>query len=802
MATTFCLMSLLALGAAVATFIENDHGTAYARSVVYDHIWYELILFLTVAQMVAVILKVKLYKRKLVFLFHSAFVVIFIGAALTRYFGFEGTMEIEEGQQAKLVLVEGQEHTLPFAVFLHDFRLDRYPGVQSPMAYESTVSIIESDASSSQPIAIAVNAPLDVQGYRFFQTSYRPDETATILTVNKDPGKNVTYLGYTMLFAGLILNLFQKHSRFRFLLRNIQKGLAPSLLLLFCYSSPSEASETWKASSYLQTYLNDHRENSQKLATSFGELMVQSRMGRVKPMDTLCREIVRKWSGRSSLFNMSATQIILGVNTRPKLWQGIPLFKVKTGQLKKQLGITSGTKKVSFQQCFDENNHYLLEAEVKRAMEMAPFHRGEYEKDLLKIDEKISIFLMTYRGSLLKIFPIPENKENKWLGFVNIWAQLDDQTGSQLQQHTRSFIDLVFARQYNEALTPLKELRRFQQTHGASIYPSPNKVKAEIYYNQLNLFPKLMIVDLLIGLFMMSLAFLALLIPKLSQHKVLQQQGPRLFGLLMILLLFAHLFPLALRTYVSGHAPMSDTYESLLYIAFCSLLAAACIRGNSLFANSASVLMAGIFLFVAHIGSVDPEITNLVPVLQSIWLSIHVSVITASYGFFGISCLVGIVTLILMIFKGKASTNSQEIKHLTAINEAYLILGLTLLVIGNFLGAIWANESWGRYWGWDPKETWAYISIILYTLVIHLRLLKKVYSAHLFATCSVFAYASILMTYFGVNFYLSGKHSYANGDPILIPDGVPPTVILLASLSLIAYLRQKPSSISAEKEGS
>jgi len=190
-------------------------------------------------------------------------------------------------------------------------------------------------------------------------------------------------------------------------------------------------------------------------------------------------------------------------------------------------------------------------------------------------------------------------------------------------------------------------------------------------------------------------------------------------------------------------------------------------------ALSATVIMAGVFMFTAHLSGIDPQITNLVPVLKSYWLTIHVSIITGSYGFLAIGAMLGFMSLILFIFRDKTKPHiDATIKHITAINEASLIIGLAALIVGNFLGGIWANESWGRYWGWDPKETWAYVAIITYALVIHLRMIPKMNTPYIFAVASTLAFSTILMTYFGVNFYLSGMHSYATGDPVPIPTWV------------------------------
>ena len=239
----------------------------------------------------------------------------------------------------------------------------------------------------------------------------------------------------------------------------------------------------------------------------------------------------------------------------------------------------------------------------------------------------------------------------------------------------------------------------------------------------------------------------------------------------ILAVLFAiHTFGMGHRWYISGHAPWSDTYESLVYIAWSVMFAGVIFFRKSLMALSATVVMAGVFMFTAHLTGIDPQITNLVPVLKSYWLTIHVSIITGSYGFLAIGAMLGFMSMVLFIFRSPNKPHiDQNINHITAINEAALILGLAALVVGNFIGGVWANESWGRYWGWDPKETWAYVAIVFYAFVIHLRFIPKLNTPYVFAVASTWVFSTVLMTYFGVNFYLSGMHSYATGDPVPIP---------------------------------
>ncbi len=179
--------------------------------------------------------------------------------------------------------------------------------------------------------------------------------------------------------------------------------------------------------------------------------------------------------------------------------------------------------------------------------------------------------------------------------------------------------------------------------------------------------------------------------------------------------------------------------------------------------------------------------------LKSYWLTIHVSIITASYGFLALSALLGFMNLILMALKTKKNykTVDQKINNLSAINERALIIGLYTLTIGTFLGGVWANESWGRYWGWDPKETWALVSVLIYAFIAHMNAIPGLKDRFSFNFASLISYAAILMTYFGVNYYLSGLHSYASGDPVPVPTFVYYALGVVALISVWAYMNNK-----------
>ncbi len=759
--TMIVLLIVLALGAGIGTFIENDFGSARAKELVYFAWWYQCSFFLLSLNLLIIINKTKMYKVKARTLFHVSFIIILVGATLTHYFGFDGMMHIREGEKSNIIIIGEEKIEIPFFITCKDFTLTRYAGSRSPSEFSSKLFLEDSKNNISFDTEVYMNHTLMYGGYKFFQTSYDTDEKGTKLSVNKDPGVEVTYIGYALLFLGLLLNLFDKKSRFQFLLRKIKKMPIASLfvpLLILSLQTQTQAQD----SSYIQTYLEEHQANSKTLADAFGALVVQGPMGRMKPLDTQNREVLQKLTGRSSWQGMSANQVVLGMFSRPELWKRVNIIRVKTPKLRKMLSIPLTQKLAKFTDFFDAKNHYKLTKEVDRANALVPSRRGTYERDLIQVDERLNIAFMSYRGVLLTLFPLPKSKVNKWIDFKTMFAKINH---SKVKRSTSKLLDSAYNRNYSKGLASIKEISAYQQEFGQSIIPEIRRLKIEQWFNQLSLFFWLSLAYLLFGLFLLIYAMTSLFFNCLvntSSKKMIYFLGFSLFAI--------HTFGIALRWYIGGYAPISNTYETMIYIAYASMLSGIFFLRNSLMALSASLMMAGIFIFSAYLGEIDPQITNLVPVLKSYWLSIHVSVITASYGFFAVGALLGMMTLLLFILKSSNRPHiDTHIQNISYINELTLTLGLTLLVIGNFLGGIWANESWGRYWGWDPKETWAYISILVYVIVLHLRLLKEFYSPYLFASVSVLAFASILMTYFGVNFYLAGMHSYATGDPVPIP---------------------------------
>ncbi|PID47163.1 MAG: hypothetical protein CR967_05240 [Proteobacteria bacterium] len=709
-------------------------------------------------------------------------------------FGSQGmTEKVSLSDQTFSLRWGAKMYELPFSLELIDFQLDRYPGSMSPSSYASEVKVLDAKDNINMPFRIYMNHVLDYKGFRFFQSSYDRDEGGTILSVNKDPGKIPTYIGYFLLFLGLFLNIINPKSRFRKLAMQVNKNTLSKTTSLLLFAFMILGGNTLNASP-LPTYDKEH-------ANLFGTILAQSVDGRIKPVDTISHEVLSKVARSSDLKGQNANQVLLGMLTNPASWQQVPMIKIHHRELKKLLGIDQKAKYASFDDFFekDGDKRYKLIGKIERAKRKKPSDLNTFDKDLIKVDERLNVCYLVYTGELLKIFPRIGDKHKTWLSPNSALMYLPKSQSSQIQEMLEEYFDGVRhgvkTGDWKRADSGVERIKTYQKQYASSIIPSQNKVYAEIYFNNFQIFFKLFPVYLLLGFLLLFSILFKIFIPSMNL-KILNNLVLKAFMIAFVV----HTIGLGMRWYISGHAPWSDGYESMVYIAWALALAGILFSKKSPISLALTAILAGVFLFVAHLSWMDPQITNLVPVLKSYWLTIHVSIITASYGFLGLCSLLGFFTLVLFILRSSKKNDSKglaidsHIKEASKINEMSMILGLSLLTIGNFLGGIWANESWGRYWGWDAKETWALISILIYAAVVHMRFIPKLNNQYAFAVASTFAYWSIIMTYFGVNFYLSGMHSYASGDPIPIPIYVPIIAGIMLLFSVLAYFKRKIGS--------
>ena len=415
-----------------------------------------------------------------------------------------------------------------------------------------------------------------------------------------------------------------------------------------------------------------------------------------------------------------------------------------------------------------------------------------FDKAVLEVDERVNISYSVYSGALIKIWPKPNDVNNKWFETIEALETFELQEAQKIKDIIFGYFSALDTSlesgNWDGANLAIEKIAEYQRFYGASVLPPESRIKAEMIYNYANIFERIYPLYFLIGFVLLIASFIKILKPKLNIN-ILE----KLSLWLLVALFMAHTVGLGLRWYVAGHAPWSDGYESMIYISWATVLAGFIFSKRSSMTMASTAVLTGLILFVAHLNWMNPQVTNLVPVLNSYWLSIHVAVITASYGFLGLGALLGFITILLFIFKTKNNEKhiSLSIKELNSINEMSLMIGLAFLTLGNFIGGVWANESWGRYWGWDPKETWALVTILIYAAVIHIRFIKSIYSEFNYSVISLLSYTSVIMTYFGVNYYLAGMHSYAKGDPVPIPDFVSVTYAILFVVIAIAFRNRK-----------
>ncbi|MFA5328954.1 MAG: cytochrome c biogenesis protein CcsA [Prolixibacteraceae bacterium] len=664
-----------------------------------------------------------------------------------------GATTVNVGNSTMDITYGAEPIYLPFALQLRKFELEKYPGSESPASFASELTLIDQQKNVNRNVRVFMNNTLNYRGYKFFQSSYDQDELGTVLSVNADQlGTIVTYIGYLLLALGFVLALISKTSHFSTLVRRLQQYSKPVGLVIFAVlflnlgSARADNPELAPIPRMDQAVLDD-----------FSRLWIQGQDGRIEPVSTLSSEILRKISKKSDFYGFSPEEVMLGLYVYPEYWRNVSLVAVSNPQVKSLLGVTEDhIPLISF---FDQNGNYKLVDQVKEAYNKMPVSRNMYDKEIINVDERVNICFMVLNGDMFAVFPGPD-KAIKWFHpGTNPSGLTEAETtfvnkGFQLLKESMSGNGQISAAQI------MASIASYQTKYGAAYLPSESRKEVEIFYNKLSPFKTVFPIYLTVGLILLGFIILNIFRQK-TMNKWIHLAFTAVIGLGFLL----HIFGLILRWYISGHAPWSNGYESMVYVSFAAMLAGMIFGRKYPLVLGTAAMLAGIILLVAHMNWMNPEITNLVPVLNSYWLMIHVAIITASYGFIGLGAFIGI--LVLILYSISNAKNSESIKNvvlqLTTISEMSVTIGLYMLTIGTFLGGVWANESWGRYWGWDPKETWALISVVIYSFVAHMRLIPSLRGIYKYTVASVIGFASIAMTYFGVNYYLSGLHSYGRG---------------------------------------
>ena len=687
-------------------------------------------------------------------------------------------------------------YVLPFKIKLNDFIAQKYPGTEkSYSSFESKVTVEDKEQFDAR---IYMNNVLDHKGFRFFQSSFDPDEKGTVLSVNHDFwGTTLTYIGYFMLYFAMMAIMFTKYSRFADIKRKLEvvkikkAKLLTILILLFSFNSFAQEQEhnhedhEGHAHTEAEAAPATHANHTKKVlsqdelnalitkykvpethAAKFGRLVIQDGGGRMKPINTFSSELLRKVSHDDSYNGMNSDQVFLSMTQYASYWIEIPIIYIKSGNdsIRKIIGVDKKAEFAPFVAFFDAKGNYKLSKYLEEAFKAA--NPNQFEKDFIETDKKVNLMESALSGRILKIFPIPDDKNNKWVSYLEL-----NEAGFKGMEatYTKNVLPLYFgslanasdSNDYKTADELLESINGFQKRFGSKVRPSDEKITSEVLYNKYDVFKKLPYWYIFASILMLFFTILQIFKERKALNYLVN------FMHIVVIALFAlHTFGLIARWYISGHAPWSNAYESIIYVAWATMFFGLAFDRKSKLTIASSAFVTAMILAAAYMNWIDPEIANLQPVLNSYWLMIHVAVIVASYGPFALGMILGAVSLLLILFtneknKAKMDLNIQEI---TYINELALTVGLIMLTIGNFLGGQWANESWGRYWGWDPKETWALISIMVYAFVIHARFVPSLRGKWIFNLMSMFAFISILFTYYGVNFHLVGLHSYASGE--------------------------------------
>ena len=696
-------------------------------------------------------------------------------------------------------------YDLPFSIKLNDFIADKYPGSEtSYSSFASEVTVIDEKPFDFR---IFMNNILNHKGYRFFQASFDPDEKGTVLSVNKDAlGTFVTYLGYILLYIGLMAIMFARFTRFDFLRNQILKikkqkqRLALILVFLTSVNLFSQSNDNHlhaKTDVEIIDSILGKNIVPKHEALKFGNIVIQDLSGRMMPVNTFASEFLRKLSKKDHYGEFDANQVFLSIQESPLLWYNVPVIylKIKKGDsIRSIIGANKSQKLVPLVNFFTERGEYKLAPYLEDAYK-AQVPTG-YQKEFKETDQRVNLLYNMIEGNSLKFFPVPNDENDKWISpkenIEDPSLVKDSLYSNFINTGFKTYLYMLnedkIMNDFSQSSNVLQGILSAQYKFGGDVMLSAEKIEAEVLYNKHDIFKKLFSWYLYAG----TLLFIVLITQIFKNNNIINL-SIKILKAVIIFLFILHTFGLIWRWYISGHAPWSDAYESMIYVAWATMFFGLAFGRKSDLTLASTTFIVSMILMIAHWSWMDPAIANLQPVLDSYWLMIHVAVIVGSYGPFALSMILGFVSLFLMILTNSSNKSIMKlnIKELTLINEMSLTVGLVMLTIGNFLGGMWANESWGRYWGWDPKETWALISIMVYAFVLHMRLIPGLKSRFVYSIASILSFASILMTYFGVNFYLAGLHSYAKDDQQIsfLYSGIALLVVVI--MGVLAYPKHK-----------
>lgn len=744
--TAFSLLGILLLILTIATILEKIYGTDFVNEYIYSSVPFVILWGVTAITSLLYIIKSKLHRQPVIFLLHLSLLFILAGAFTTWIYGEQGTMRVRQGeQQTSFTDSKGISHQLPFSITLNQFEIIYYKGTLAPMDFISHISVADKDCHRQIQGKVSMNHIFSYQHYRFYQSGYSEDNEGSVFSVSHDPyGIGITYAGYTLLLLSTVFFFFSPQSRFRQLLKSplLHRSLTV-ILLLFAFNLNSN---------FLKANSTSPKVLPREVAEHFGDLYILYN-NRICPLQTFARDFTVKLYGSSSYKGLTPEEVLTGWLFYYDSWKNEPIIRIKSNEARKLLEIEGNYARLK--DYISTINEYKLEKMMNhiRSGEQVTDKRGIEEAD-----EKFNIINLVCTGAMMKIFPC-RNIAGKTLE----WYSQSDQLPQDMDNDKWVFIrksmsyvnEMIVMKKYNDACLLLEKIKKYQQKECDGLLPADNKFKAEKIYNQFDYSKSVAMACICIGL----ICFIYYCHCMASQKRTSRKAIIILNILLWIV--FTYLSAaICLRGYVSNHLPLSNGFETMQFMAWCTLLLTFLLQRKFAMLLPFGFLLCGLTLMVSMLGESNPQITQLMPVLQSPLLSIHVVVIMIAYSLLAFIMLNGVTAVILHQSQKECK---EQIERLQIISQIILYPAIFLLAIGIFIGAVWANVSWGRYWGWDPKEVWALITMLVYALALHPRSLPWFHRTMFFHVFCITAFITVLITYFGVNFLLGGMHSYANG---------------------------------------
>ena len=743
------LYVLVLISMAVATIVEKSQGTDYVHVHYYGAWWFILMWAVMAALGIYYIIQRKV-KRASTWALHLSFILILTGALITHLSAKRGMIHLRTGQPTNSYIMASddgdgmKEEKLPFSLCLQDFEAKMHDGTQAVADYSSKFTVMDGNEKSEG--LVSMNNIYSHRSYRFYQSSYDEDGKGSVLAINADPfGIPVTYTGYALLFLSLIWMLLDPKGGYRKLLASplLKKGALGIALLLSVGNL--QAAETGAL---------DHAVLPKETAEKFGELNILYN-DRICPVQTYALDFCKKIYGARSYKGLTAEQVLSGWIFYGDEWAKEPFIRVKSGELKSTLNLPDYC---SVSQFFNKDmGGYTIGQYVQEYYNGA---QDKFHQQAADIDGKIQLIMDLRQGVSLKVLPYTFTKNvraSKNHPFIKAgtttWFSPTDKLPYAVEKQHALYITNVFSLLYGDVKAGnidrvnifFDKMKKYQQISGGNSLPSSTQYKAERINNAFPFATVLFMVNLTLGF--IALFYTIYRMTKKREVKVLNIALP----ILLVVSFLALTFGLVLRWIISGNVPMSNGYESMLTVAWFVMLIAIFMQFRIRLVMVFGFLLSGFFLLVSHINQMDPAIGQMMPVLNSPLLSMHVSIIMMSYALLSLTFICGIMGICMR-------SHGEELQ---ALSRVFLYPALTCMGFGIFIGAIWANVSWGNYWSWDSKETWALITFMIYAVVVHtqsLPIFRKPLAYHIYITL---AFLSIVMTYFGVNYFLTGMHSYA-----------------------------------------